>query len=221
MNDNSISGGVVTFLDVLGWKGVYDRKNDAINSLRRLVEGLELRVEKCSRGLIVGNVEVKSISDTIALFTFCTESEISKAIEVHGRLCKWVIPESIRSEIPVRGATSYGTFEIHGNIFVGKAVDEAASWHEYADWIGVHLTPSAEFVYTPSEKATAWKRYSPPNKNRLSWDTHCVDWTASWNNHAEEIKDIKNKFRNLGPIVPEIAAKFTNTLKFISTRNQE
>ena len=211
--------GVVTFLDVLGWKGVYDRKKDAILSLTRLIEGVRERAEK-QRGRIAGEVQVKSISDTIAFFSFCSESEIATAIEIHGELCTWLIPESIESEIPVRGATAFGEFEIRDSIFVGKAIDEAASWHEQADWIGVHLTPSAEYVFKPINASGAWKRFGPPNKTRLSWEPHCVDWTRNWTDRAKEISGIKTKFRRLGPIVPEIAGKFSNTLKFIDLMTQ-
>ena len=207
--------GVVTFLDVLGWRGVYDRQPDAITSLIRLIEGVRMRADKASRGSIQDEVKVKSISDTIAIFTFCEDTEISKTIEVHGTLCQWLIPESIRSEIPVRGATSFGEFEIQENIFVGKAVDEAASWHEQSDWIGVHLTPSAEYVFKPKGSDSAWVQYAPPHKVRLTWRPYCVNWISGWKSREQEIESIKAKFRRLGPIVPEIAGKFINTLDFI------
>jgi hypothetical protein len=209
------TAGVVTFLDVLGWKGVYDRKQDAIPSLTRLIEGVRSRADEKRRGRIVEPVEVKSISDTIAIFTFCSEIETSAAIEVHGELCQWLIPESIESEIPVRGATAFGEFEIRDSIFVGKAIDEAASWHEQSDWIGVHLTPSAEYVFNPIQSKSAWTQYSPPHKTKLAWKPYCVNWTRDWTDRAARIIDIKNKFRRLGPIVPEIAGKFINTLAFI------
>src|SRR5438105_2551204 len=105
-----VTSGVVTFLDVLGWKGVYDRKPDAIASLTRLIEGLRLRGKENQRGRILNEVLVKSISDTIAMFTFCSEVEMSATIEIHGELCQWLIPESIDAEIPVRGATAFGEF---------------------------------------------------------------------------------------------------------------
>ncbi len=208
------SNGVVTFLDVLGWKGVYDRKQDAIASLKGLVVGVSGQA-KTKRGRISMNVEVKSISDTIAIFALCAENEISTAIEIHGELCQWLIPKSIDSEIPVRGATAFGEFEIFENIFVGKAVDEAASWHEQADWIGVHLTPSAEYVFKSTAKKSAWALFTPPNKTRLNWKPHCVDWTNEWTDRQQKIEEIKAKFRRLGPILPEIAGKFANTLAFI------
>ena len=207
--------GVVTFLDVLGWKGVYDRKRDAIGSLTRLIDGVKTRAGTSARGRIIAGVEIKSISDTIAIFTYCTEAEIAAAIEIHGELCQWLIPESIDSEIPVRGATAFGDFELGESIFVGKAIDEAASWHEQADWIGVHLTPSAEYVFKPKASGSAWSPFTPPNKTRLNWKPHCVDWTKGWSDRGQKIEEIKGKFRRLGPIVPEIAGKFTNTLGFV------
>jgi len=213
------TSGVVTFLDVLGWKGVYDRKRDAIPSLTRLIDGVRTRAEESRRGRILEKVEVKSISDTIAIFTFCSEREIAAAIEIHGELCLWLIPESINSEIPVRGATAFGDFELGENIFVGKAIDEAASWHEQSDWIGVHLTPSAEYVFEAKKANSAWSKFTPPNKTRLNWKPHCVNWTKNWTDRVREIGGIKSKFRRLGPIVPEIAGKFSNTLDFIEAMN--
>lgn len=207
--------GVVTFLDVLGWKGVYDRQSDAIDNLSRLIRGVTKKAEEKQRGRILNKVEVKSISDTIAMFTFCTDAETPAAIEIHGELCQWLIPESIDSELPVRGATAFGEFEISENIFVGKAIDEAASWHEQADWIGVHLTPSAEYVFKQKSSSSAWTPFTPPNKIRLNWKPHCVDWTKEWFDRKREVEAIKTKFRRLGPIVPEIAGKFANTLAFI------
>lgn len=209
------TSGVVTFLDVLGWKGVCDRKHDAIPTLTRLIDGVRKRAEQSARGRILGKVEVKSISDTIAIFTYCSDEETVAAIEIHGELCQWLIPESIDSEIPVRGATAFGDFEIGENIFVGKAIDEAASWHEQSDWIGVHLTPSAEYVFKRKASGSAWSPFAPPNKTRLNWNPHCVDWTKDWTDRERKVEEIKDKFRRLGPIVPEIAGKFTNTLQFV------
>lgn len=207
--------GVVTFLDVLGWKGVYDRQPNAIRQLTYLIEGVEKRAEVERGGPF--SIQVKSISDTIAFFTFCEEEAASRVIEIHGQLCQWIIPESINAEIPVRGATSYGSFEISGsgNIFVGKAVDEAASWHEQSDWIGVHLTPSADFVFKSEEINSAWIAYPPPNKIRLEWKPRCVNWAGNFKSQGD-VEGIKTRFRRLGPIVPEIAGKFTNTLAFIT-----
>ncbi|MEI6072012.1 MAG: hypothetical protein WCS31_09485 [Verrucomicrobiae bacterium] len=210
-----LSGGVVTFLDVLGWKGVYDRKRNAIVSLTKLIDGVKLRADASRRGRILNNVDVKSISDTIAIFTYCSESEVVAAIEVHGELCQWLIPASIDAELPVRGATSFGDFELGENIFVGKAIDEAASWHEQGDWIGVNLSPSAEFAFLSAGKSKAWIPYSVPIKGSMKWKPHCVNWVADWTLPKIKMEGVRSAFQSMGPILPEIAPKFINTLTFI------
>ena len=216
---NQRKGGVVTFLDVLGWKGVYDRHADAPNILRMLIQGVEAQA-KGKRGRINGDVLVKSISDTVALFTSCSEAEACEGIEIHGELCQWLIPRSIEATLPMRGTTAYGEFDIRDNIFVGKGVDEAASWHEQSNWIGVNLSPSAEFVFSPKRTGSAWVRYSVPLKVSMKWDPHCVDWTKQISTipgMSKGVASIKDKFRNMGPIIPEIAPKFVNTLAFLNS----
>jgi hypothetical protein len=205
--------GVVTFLDVLGWKGVYDRQTNAVAGLKRLVDGVSKRAVGM-RGRISNDVVVKSISDTIAIFTVCTDEEISEAIEIHGELCQWLIPESIQSELPIRGATACGDFEISESIFVGRAVDEAASWHEQGNWIGVNLSPSADFVFAPKGQSV-WSAYAVPIKTSMKWKPRCVNWLTGWKDVDRESKSVRDKFRRMGPILPEIAAKFINTLAFI------
>ena len=211
----ALTGGVVTFLDVLGWKGVYDRQKDALQRLTDLIEGLEDRAKPYRGAEDIDKTSIKSISDTIAIFTLCEEIEATSAIEIHGELCRWVIPQSIEFEIPVRGATSYGTFQVRESIFIGKAVDEAAAWHEQSDWIGVHLTPSAEYIFRRKATGSSWIEYRVPNKKPLAGKAHCVNWLSDWKDKEKGKENIKRKFRRLGPIVPEIAAKFSNTLEFI------
>lgn len=211
---NARQAGIVTFLDVLGWKGVYDRQTDAIDRLKRLVDGVKKDAER-KRGRINGDVNVQSISDTIAIFTACSEKEVSQAIEIHGELCQQLIPDSIRAGLPMRGATAYGNFEISDNIFVGKAVDEAASWHEQGNWIGVNLSPSAEFIFSKSESRSVWERYPAPIKTSMKWEPHCVNWLNDWTDFENEKKSVQERFLEMGPIVPEVAPKFINTLLFI------
>lgn len=211
------STGVITFLDVLGWQGIYARNSNAIKSLKSLIEEIKTK-SKYERGFdnIFYDVEIKSISDTIVILTPCKERDAATAINIHGTLCQWIIPYSIKEEIPIRGAISFGEFQNVDNIFLGKAVDEAAAWHEQADWIGVNLTPSAEYLYDVEIKNNLWVKYSLPiTKSSVKWESRCVNWTSHWENKDDEIKKIKDKFRQLGPMTPDIAGKFVNTLKFI------
>lgn len=203
--------GAITFLDVLGWKGIYNRHDDPIKDLKELIGLVEAEIAKTTKWK--DRTKVKSISDTIVILCESGPLEASDAIEHHGLLCAKLIPASVVSKIPVRGATAFGQFQNMANIFVGKAVDEAAAWHEEGDWIGVHLTPSADYVFTRPENSV-WISHEPPLKSRSSWQTHCVNWINHAAAPAFDENSTKATFRELGPILPELLSKFANTLKF-------
>ena len=217
MNDSELSIktrlGLTTFLDVLGWKGIYHRLQEPLGKLLSLVNAISQDAKSFGTGS--GRITlVKSISDTIAIFTALDEERsLEKAIELHGQLCARAIANSIRAELPLRGATSYGEFQVAENIFVGKAVDEASEWHEKADWIGVHLTPSAAFIFQ-GKSTRFWFEYQPPLKELEIGKAPCVNWREAWQEMGEDQETLKQYFINMGPIVPEISGKFINTLNF-------
>ncbi len=164
----------------------------------------------------------RSISDTIVLFTRlpdeAEEQEVSEALIDQGNVCATGIVQSIVSGIPIRGATTYGNFEIHENIYVGKAVDEAAMWYETGDWIGVHLTPSALFAVEPNDLSPVWVPHQLPSFDKVKFDTLCVNWLNSWRqslNDDDGLRQLRRLFRQMGPIVPALSGKFTNTLSFL------
>jgi hypothetical protein len=206
---SELSPGVVTFLDILGWKGIWQRHKTPLQDLQELLT----EIQGQARG--VGVTEIKSISDTIAIFTrTIADEEVQSAIELHGKICAKIIPRSIQLYIPVRGATSYGKYAVNDNTFVGEAVDEAAAWHESTDWIGVHLTPSALFAFD-LDKSSSWTKYEPPFKQRIRWATGCASWARAWSDSGGTRRDLTERFRRLGPITPDIAAKFANSLAFV------
>ena len=216
--------GVVTFLDVLGWKGIWQRKQNPIHDLEQLVKSISRKSKLLSRGVKLSENEIISpetkvmiISDTIVIFTESASKNATNTIDLHGSLCVEAIPVSITKGIPLRGATSYGEVIISSSnsIYAGKAIDEAAAWHELADWIGVFMTPTANFVYEPSDSGT-WIQYQPPLKGGNKLATYTVDWNKE--KTEEDIKLIKQSFCGLAPITPEIESKFSNTIEYISKR---
>ncbi len=213
--------GVVTFLDVLGWKGIWQRKQNPINDLEQLVKSIIKKSKLLSRGTKLSDNEIISpetkvmiISDTIVIFTESTSKNATNTIDLHGNLCIEAIPLSITKGIPLRGATSYGEVIISSSnsIYAGKAIDEAAAWHEMADWIGVFMTPTANFLYESSASET-WVQYSPPLKGSSKLDTYTVNWHKEKN--GDDIKRIKQSFCELAPITPEIESKFSNTIEYL------
>lgn len=210
--------GAVCFLDVLGWKGIWQQNSAAIESLHSLIIettkkaeeiSLEYSEEKEFRGKDVVT-KVISISDTIAMFTSGTPKV---TIEIQARICAWLIDYAFMQEIPLRGAISYGEYAIKENIMLGYAVDEAASWHELTDWIGVVLTPSAFFKVKGEEIQSICEYSNIPFKKSEKNLTLCVDWSLQDN--TDSMRIIYKK----GPHIPQIAPKYLNTLAFLQRRN--
>jgi len=208
--------GAVTFLDVLGWKGIWAKQHDAINRLHGLVMEMKevaddrtLRISHEIPGARGMTTNVLSISDTIAIFT---PGDPRPAIEAHAAICQYAIPDSIRRRIPLRGATAYGDFSIKENIMVGAAVDESASWHEATDWIGVILTPSAIYHLRGDFPDNSAQYLNIPFKGKKYGLDRCIDWNLGQDD------DVNRIFLEMGPHVPEIALKYLNTLDFLNRR---
>lgn len=212
--------GAVTFLDVLGWKGIWQSEDNPVRTLQCIVEETKKVAASISkefslptdteRGLQI-ETAVLSISDTIVLFT---TAEAKTAIEIHARICAWLLPYALKQRIPLRGAIGYGQYIVADNIMLGAAVDEAASWHEATDWVGVILAPSA-YIKTRADDVGCIVEYmripfKHPEKNLVK----CVDWKYKDLDELNEIIDSK------GPLLPEIAPKYLNTLAFLE-RNKE
>lgn len=220
-NPTTLSG-VVTFLDVLGWKGIWQRKQNPITDLEQLVKSISKKSQLLSRGIKLSEKEIISpetkvmiISDTIVIFTESARKNATNTIDLHGSLCIEAIPLSITKGIPLRGATSYGEVIISRNnsIYAGKAIDEAAAWHELGDWIGVFMAPTANFVYEPSSSGV-WIQYQPPLKGGKKLATYTVNWNKDKNEN--DIKTIKQSFCEMSPITPEIESKFSNTIEYLT-----
>lgn len=217
INDVIVEEGAVTFLDVLGWKGIWERNQSAINSLSAFVIEMQKKAEeiteKYSEDISLRGksnaTKVLSISDTIAVFTSASP-KIS--IKIHSELCSWAIPAALKNELPLRGAISYGEYSISNNIMLGYAVDESASWHETTDWIGVILTPSAKILLENNENNESEyivKYDNIPFKKKMPTLNLCVKWKY------EDKTSLYSIIKKKGPHVPEIAPKYLNTLNYL------
>ncbi len=224
----SMREGAVTFLDVLGWIGIWKTDKNAIRRLSDLIKELKKRANDITRETVTqldGDETIRgrdyakitkviSISDTIV---FLTDLEAKDALEIHGRLCQTAIANSIKKRIPLRGATTYGRYGDHDNILIGPAVDEAAAWHENQDWFGCILTPTAFFLNCHYD-IECWKEEEGfPIKNPKGIETAAVDWTSDYVDLVDGTDpegSLRETFREMGPIIPSIALKYANTLKY-------
>lgn len=215
--------GAVTFLDVLGWKGIWKENigEDNQNPITRLSDFIELirkeeknfsapykhlLINESERGKDA-NVTVLSISDTIVFFT---PGPAKETISIHAALCSWVLEEALKRKLPLRGAISYGEYDYKDQIMIGPAVDEAASWHESTDWIGVILTPSAKFALEAHIPKCVVEYGNIPFKKAVKGLNLCIDWNYTSN--------LYSNFINKGPHMQEVAPKYLNTLIFLESK---
>ncbi len=147
------------------------------------------------------------------MFTAAAESEVVAALDIHGRLGAHALRESLINALPLRGATTWGLARVsqERSIFVGPAVDEAAAWHEQADWIGIHMCPSARYATLESDLQT-WVQLDDIPFKAGKRHGMCVRW--------ERPEGVGMLFTNLAPILPAVVPKFDNTLRCLEAMSQ-
>ena len=151
-----------------------------------------------------------SISDTIAIFTpHIDGTDVKKLIEMHACLARFILEETACAQYPIRGAITYGEYNIKGNIMIGPGIDECASWHEKTDWIGVILSPSTQFQLPNTYKSKNITPYDKiPFKNKVSLK-YCITWNLS----DQKFNILTQKTKSM---VPEISTKYLNTRDFLN-----
>jgi len=127
--------GFLIFADILGWKGIWKKqdKKDIANVTFFIKNILEKEFDK---ELEEKKYNISLISDTFIVF--------SKELELSNNLSKKLIELCLENDLVIRGAISYGECYNKDTVYVGPAVDEAASWHDEGEEIGIFCTPSAK-----------------------------------------------------------------------------
>ena len=125
--------GYLIFADILGWKGIWKKqdKKDIANVTFFIKNILEKEFDK---ELKEKKYSISLISDTFIVF--------SEEWELSNKISKKLMELCLENELPIRGAISYGECYNKDTVYVGPAVDEAASWHDEGEEIGIFCTPS-------------------------------------------------------------------------------
>jgi hypothetical protein len=214
--------GSVTFLDILGWKGIWQRDPKAINKISDLVTLANSHLEQI-RGqnhlpaFQKDKIVITSISDTIIILM---EGHPKDTIEIHGEISSYLIAQGLKLNLAIRGATSYGEYTYDGKTAIlGPAVDEAASWHELTNWIGVIQSPSSFFHFL--KPSVNWLKYSStPFKSGdfKMKESLVVNWTRKYLGLNLEFSDFMTFVQSQSPLLPEISKYYANTYEFYRTQ---
>jgi hypothetical protein len=246
MNISSYQNGFVTFVDVMGWKGIWQKEIEdplkdiiEINQIiTDMAEKSESEVKRIIKSMRLDNkydcsFQVSLISDTFVItssYIQKSESEargvdekpnqrkgiISAILDSHGLILAELIVSSLKKNLMLRGATSFGSYRHIKNSFIGAAIDEAASWHETAEMVAIFMTPSA-YIYMQKEKIKI---------NKKTWEESCPQlkckaygtYSVNWNYSSEEFSSLAEKN---SPITTDISQKYINTLNYINGKQKK
>lgn len=218
--------GSVTFIDVLGWKGIWRRGNPGqtvvflellfdtiVDSSNRLFENHFPGKNPTDYLVIVG------ISDTIALMTKNIGNPLLE-MSLQASVLKLALEAGVCNGLPLRGATTYGHYRIGNreNILVGEAIDDAATWHEETNWCGVVLTPHAKGKYCKHELPIGWIDYDkvPFKTGDIQWP--CLDWRQWQLKGKTPEKAIADLIDQSDTLLPTVLNKYQNTLSFLISK---
>lgn len=216
-NKHGFIFGAITFLDFLAWKGLWQSQDEhkSLYEVSELIEDFREELSRLSQAYFVEAKDIPlssliSISDTIAVFTPKTSgAQIHELIKIHANFSRYVLERCCEKRYAIRGAIAYGEYSTMKNIMIGPGIDECASWHETGNWIGVHLTPTAQIHWDmhSHEDDIICANDHIPLKSGLK-ASYCVKWNIT----PEAFTQLTLKNRAL---LPEIAGKYTNTQAFL------
>ena len=217
--------GVVSFIDILGWKGIWSNPTSPIDTLNEFMYKFQRYMAFLSAfSYSRKNYEAILFSDTIVIFT--PEFNFEESIRFHSEACKWAIEHGLRNDLPLplRGAIGYGEYSYsrsqYGVTMVGSVIDEVSVWGEKVDWIGVILAPSVIFksrfddCLGTIENLSYIRKYdSIPFKEKT---VEVLDLCVKWGD-SNGVKLLENLVENQKYTSPEITLKYLNTLLFLES----
>ena len=192
--------GYLTFADILGWKGIWQKQNTPngkVNYAECLFSIKNSLKNKFNNEQNFYNINL--ISDTFVVF--------SEDFKQSNELSKNLIEQCLEKGLLIRGATSYGECYNKDMVYVGQAVDEAASWHEKGEEIGIYYTSSARLSINLSNLKL--EKYHLINDEVNTKIGKIKTYFINWYNKTTEKKFYEIMKKEI--IYPEISLKYFNT----------
>lgn len=185
----------VALLDALGTRSL-----DRDGAIRRVLSIRDV-VEK-SRWLLRKTAEktpglapapfLRVFGDTV-LLAWTHHQDSGGALRMTSLLAQQVFVGCLANNIPMRGAVGHGDVIWDQETALGTAVDDAAEWHEKADWLGVVAAPTCaraldDLAQREGEEwaSNFYIRYGVPFKAVAPYPVEmwALSWPQEWTLHA-------------------------------------
>ncbi len=225
--------GVIAILDALGVKGIWAREDPKTvvarwNYIIDNFKGFKQLNNEDRKS--VGISKVVSFSDTVIITYVGDEGDELQLLNDMGLHLSLPFCDALLEGVFFRGVISKGKFEQTSRMIIGPAIDEAMSWFERHDWMGVSLAPSASFMldeYVNEGNKMKWfTSYDVPLKKNIS-SNNPVDknmWVLKWPEFLEDTFVLQESKQNpksalleafsSAPIDPDAISKYKNTIEF-------
>lgn len=228
--------GVIAILDALGVKGIWAREDPkaVVKRWDYIIENFKTFKQFHNEDKeAIGTSKVFSFSDTVIITYVGDEEDELQLLNDMGLHLNLPFCDALLEGIFFRGVISKGKFIQTSKMIIGPAVDEAMSWFERHDWMGVSLAPSASFILDEYDieggKIEWFTRYDVPLKKNTSLKDN-VDkntWVLKWPETLEDSYVLQDSEQNpksallnafsKSPIGPDVISKYKNTIDFYDT----
>lgn len=221
--------GIVIFLDILGIKGIWNRRSaaevlrkwDYLISIYRNLSRQMLKEYSKSK---ITKSQFIAFSDTIIMTipNLPTERVLSGLSSTLVSLFSHASGERLF----IRGVISFGTYYSSESMVIGPAIDEAYEHHKLLEWCGIAASPSlTRIIRKLEEKGKTDHGFCPydiPTKNGLEKNGRTLFWTPfDLVTGGKKTVDAAIKKELLKTKDESAVMKLTNTMKFIEYIKQK
>lgn len=238
----SVNKGYVIMLDILGFRE-HVTNEIGYSFLDTWKEIITPIIDKAhlmkTEPKYITKIDALFLSDT--MFIGCGLKNPNERFDIALSLMgiPWIIDDfftqcMFKHKIFLRGAISFGEYAISDtrNIVMGAAVNECSEWYEKTNWMGIILTPSAQYaidaiVEHPKTKiyndlGRLFKRFRPYDKIPFKDGVdHVCKYAFYWFKTTTNVDELKQHLSDVLKLysslihIPAYASKYSNSLEFI------
>lgn len=238
-----VKTGYVMMLDVLGFRETVSKRSgsdffEIWSSIQKTLK--KAKEERDNNSKYITSLDLLFLSDTLVL---CESPKKGYEKIFKDKLILMGLPFLIDSiflpfmlehHVFFRGAISYGEYEYDKElqIIMGDAIDEVSEWYEKTDWVGLILTPSAEYAIesinnNPKTKIhkdlnRLFKRFRKYEQIPFKVGTPPVcHYAFYWFQDTDDINQLKTNLSTIQDLfaqikhLPSFSVKYWNAFKFI------
>lgn len=177
--------GFIAILDALG-AATYSHEEieQFLKSRKTVLDLLSVKAEAVFGLLDASRLSTFTFNDTVVIAYEVDSTPSWDQIGGFGTLLRHFEVKSLANGLLFRGALAIGTFYLQKSTYtiMGKAVSDAASWYDKADWIGIAATPHASLFIGSRQRRGAKDienvliEYPVPMKDKTVLSLRAVNW---------------------------------------------